>query len=79
MAGLSCPRCGPRSVEEFAFGGEMPRIPDEVTDPAERNIHRVWLYDNPDGPTIERWFHAAGCRRWFTLHRDTHTDRPITD
>ncbi len=79
MSVYTCPNCGPRSTEEYTFGGEMPRIPDEITDPAERNVHYVWLYDNPDGPTVERWFHTAGCRRWFTLHRDTHTDRVIAD
>ena len=26
------------------------------------------------GPSTERWFHHAGCRRWLTLRRDTRTD-----
>jgi sarcosine oxidase, subunit delta len=76
---LPCPNCGGRPTEEFAFGGEFPRVPDHVTDPHEADFHRVWLYDNPDGETTERWFHTAGCRRWFTLRRDAHTDRPLTD
>ena len=25
----------------------------------------------------ERWFHAAGCRRWLTLRRDTRTDEVL--
>ena len=35
----------------------------------------VWIFDNPDGETTERWFHAAGCRRWFNIVRDTATHR----
>ena len=27
-----------------------------------------------DNPTLERWFHEAGCRRWHTARRDTTTD-----
>jgi sarcosine oxidase, subunit delta len=72
---LQCPICGPRSREEFAFGGEQPRVPDWVSDPGDRNVDHVWFYDNVEGPTIERWFHTAGCRRWHTAHRDTSTDR----
>jgi heterotetrameric sarcosine oxidase delta subunit len=32
---------------------------------------------NPFGPTIERWFHEFGCRRWFTVERDTARDEVI--
>ena len=32
------------------------------------------MLDNADGPTTERWFHEAGCRRWHTIRRDTRTD-----
>jgi sarcosine oxidase delta subunit len=27
--------------------------------------------------TTERWFHAAGCRRWVTVRRDTITDTVV--
>jgi sarcosine oxidase delta subunit len=27
--------------------------------------------------TTERWFHAAGCRRWLSVHRDTSTDTVV--
>jgi sarcosine oxidase delta subunit len=35
------------------------------------------MHDNLEGITTERWFHAAGCRRWLTLRRDTRTDRVV--
>jgi sarcosine oxidase subunit delta len=75
MLWITCPTCGERPVSEFRFGGEMPHVPDSITDEAERNVDWVWMNDNVDGVTIERWFHAAGCRRWLTLRRDTSTDR----
>ena len=31
------------------------------------------MRDNPKGAFAERWFHAAGCRRWFDAVRDTVT------
>ena len=74
MLWLSCPNCGARPVEEFRFGGELPGVPDRITDPDGRDLDYVWMLDNLDGPTVERWFHEAGCRRWHTVRRDTRTD-----
>lgn len=64
---IPCPFCGDRPLEEFRYGGEVVVRPDE-------NIDRTWMLTNAEGPTIERWFHDAGCRRWLTLVRDTTTD-----
>ena len=59
------------------YGGELPHVPDGITDPDARNLDWVWMQDNVDGVTTERWFHAAGCRRWVTLRRNTTTDRVV--
>jgi heterotetrameric sarcosine oxidase delta subunit len=77
MLWIICPTCGERPVNEFRFGGELPHVPDSISDETERNVDWVWMNDNVDGVTIERWFHAAGCRRWLTLRRDTSTDRVV--
>ena len=74
MLWLACPRCGRRPIDEFTFGGERKPVPDWITDPDERDFDEVWVFANPDGPTTERWFHAAGYRRWLTVCRDTPTD-----
>jgi heterotetrameric sarcosine oxidase delta subunit len=74
MLWLSCPNCGSRPIEEFGFGGELPTVPDRITDPNERDIDYVWMFDNLEGISIERWFHQAGCRRWHTVERNTITD-----
>jgi len=77
MLWITCPRCGRRPVEEYTFGGELRGVPDRITDPVERDVDYVWMYDNIHGVTSERWFHHAGCRRWLTLRRDTSTDTVV--
>lgn len=74
MLWLTCPNCGRRPVDEFSYGGEVPAVPDGITDPDERDVDLVWMWGNVDGPTTERWFHAAGCRRWTNVKRDTSLD-----
>ena len=68
---VPCPNCGPRPYTEFTFGGEERpvRAPD-----AEADFARVYLPENVAGRQRERWFHALGCRSWFTVARDTTTN-----
>jgi heterotetrameric sarcosine oxidase delta subunit len=77
MLWLDCPRCGRRPLEEFAFGGEVRDVPDSISDPDARDYDEVWIFENPDGETTERWFHAHGCRRWLTIRRDTRVDQVL--
>ena len=67
---LSCPNCGSRSVEEFRYG-EIPSVPDSITEVDARDIDRIYMKRNPYGITTEAWFHEFGCRRWFRVERDT--------
>ncbi|HET7727305.1 MAG TPA: sarcosine oxidase subunit delta [Candidatus Limnocylindrales bacterium] len=77
MHWLTCRRCGRRPLDEFVFGGERREVPPGITDPDEHDFDEVWVFENPDGPTTERWFHAFGCRRWLTVRRDTSVDRVL--
>lgn len=77
---VTCPNCGPRYTTEFWFGGELvPHGPSNdaahTPDALAADFHRVWLKTNAAGLQDERWFHHAGCRRWFTVRRDTLTNR----
>ncbi len=72
---VTCPNCGPRPVEEFRFGGEIPQPPASVTDVLDRDFDQVWMFTNAAGVQTERWFHDAGCHRWLTATRDTSIDR----
>lgn len=77
MHTLECPRCGRRPLDEFVFGGERRVTPSTISDPEARDFDEVWIFDNPAGETLERWFHASGCRRWLTVRRDTSADRVL--
>ncbi len=76
---INCPTCGPRSVEEFRFGGAAPHVPDWIVGESDRNLDYAWNLDNVSGPQVERWFHDSGCRRWSTVTRDTSTDTIVED
>ncbi|ESR22829.1 sarcosine oxidase subunit delta [Lutibaculum baratangense] len=74
---ITCPYCGERDQAEFVSGGQAHR-----TRPL--NAHEMsdadwgdWVFmrDNPKGIFAERWFHSAGCRRWFNALRNTATDQ----
>jgi heterotetrameric sarcosine oxidase delta subunit len=77
MLWLRCPHCGRRPIEEFTYGGERRPAPDWIVGDDARNLDEVWMFENPDGIATERWFHAAGCRRWLTVRRDTTTDTVV--
>lgn len=72
---IHCPWCGPREEVEFHCGGQAhiarPADPAELSD--EQWADFLFMRDNPKGAFAERWMHAAGCRRWFNVRRDTVT------
>ncbi|HJR92697.1 MAG TPA: sarcosine oxidase subunit delta [Acidimicrobiia bacterium] len=70
---IPCRHCGPRPVEEFMYG-EVLTVPDSIGDPDARDVDRVFMRANPNGPAPEAWFHTFGCRRWSYLTRDRSTD-----
>lgn len=74
---LECPHCGPRSVYEFRYGGEVrPRPSGEVTMHGWQ--HYLYMRANVAGPQREWWYHRAGCRRWFQATRDTRTNAVLS-
>jgi heterotetrameric sarcosine oxidase delta subunit len=52
-----------------------PADPSALTD--EEWAAYLFVRDNPKGPYAERWCHTAGCRRWFTVVRDTLTNEIV--
>ncbi|MER7079537.1 sarcosine oxidase subunit delta [Saccharopolyspora kobensis] len=73
---IHCPWCGDRDEAEFHYGGQAhvdhPENPAELDDAAWAEY--LFVRDNPRGTFHERWVHAAGCRRWFNVVRDTATN-----
>jgi len=70
---IKCPHCGERAETEFSYGGEAgikrPADPFALSD--EEWADYLFNRKNPRGAHKELWNHAQGCRRWFTVQRDT--------
>ena len=77
MITIPCPWCGPRDEVEFSYGGQAhvayPQDPYALSD--QEWAEYLFYRDNPKGDFAERWYHSAGCRRWFNAIRDTVTYR----
>ncbi len=73
---IQCPYCGERDLSEFSYGGEAhiarPKNSEKMSDAEWAEF--VFMRSNPKGVFAERWNHAAGCRRWFNMLRNTATD-----
>jgi sarcosine oxidase subunit delta len=73
---LPCPSCGPRSVDEFRYLGEVTRRPREQ--PTRRELSEyVYFRDNVAGVQREWWYHRVGCGLWFVAERDTRTNEVV--
>jgi heterotetrameric sarcosine oxidase delta subunit len=71
---LRCPHCGERDAEEFAtLGSTGGQRPEAGGDALARFHDYLHLRNNPAGPNLEYWYHAAGCRSWLLVRRDTLT------
>jgi len=76
---IECPWCGPREDSEFSYGGQAhiarPAAPETVSD--ETWAEYLFMRTNPRGLHREQWLHAAGCRQWFNVERDTVSYRIV--
>jgi len=70
---IPCPWCGPRNQTEFTYGGDATVRRPAPDAPEAAWVDYVYLRDNPCGPLDELWHHAAGCRSWITVRRNTRT------
>lgn len=76
---IECPHCGPREESEFSCGGDAhisrPENGDDLTDAQWAQF--LFYRRSTKGLHFERWVHAAGCRRWFNMARNTVTSEVI--
>ncbi len=70
---LRCPQCGPRSVYEFRFGGEVKQRPAPDAS-ADDWFRYTQVKANKAGEQTEWWFHRSGCRQWLQAVRNTVTN-----
>jgi sarcosine oxidase subunit delta len=73
---IYCPHCGEyRDEEEFHPAGQAhiarPEDPESLSD-AEWAEY-LYFRKNPKGVHHELWVHAAGCRKFFNVTRNTAT------
>ena len=73
---IHCPYCDEhREEEEFHASGEAhlprPLDPDNCTDKEWGEY--LYFRKNPRGVHREPWVHAAGCRKYFNIARNTVT------
>ena len=76
MLKIHCPYCQEtREEEEFHYSGQAhiarPSDPDSCSDEDWGNY--LYFRKNPRGRHMEMWVHAAGCRKFFNVIRDTIT------
>ena len=76
MLKVFCPHCAEsREEAEFHCVGQAhlarPRDPDNCTDQQWGNY--LYFRKNPRGIYQELWVHAAGCRKFFNITRDTQS------
>ena len=77
---IHCPVCGKRDGYEFRYGGEErgPRpMEDELTPESWYNY--VHGCDNLAAVVTEWWCHRDGCGVWFTIRRNTKTNRQVQE
>lgn len=77
MMQINCPWCGLRNATEFKQYGERPPRPDVANATREQWADYLYFRDNAWGIVKEQWFHSAGCRQFFMLHRDTFANQAI--
>jgi methylglutamate dehydrogenase subunit B len=72
---IPCPFCGERDLSEFSYLGDAAYArPDPNGAQVDAAFYEaVYLRDNPAGPHKELWYHAAGCRSWLRVSRNTRT------
>ena len=70
---IDCPWCGQRDESEFSYAGEAhiarPLETEKLSD--EEWANYLFMRKNTKGLHREQWLHAAGCRRYFNVLRDT--------
>jgi sarcosine oxidase subunit delta len=70
---LICPFCGNRGIEEFSYFGDASVQRPAADAAPEEWVNYVYLRENPAGPHSELWYHAAACRQFLKVERDTRT------
>ena len=75
---LTCPFCGNRGIEEFAYAGDATLERPGANAEQSAWVDYVYFRSNPAGRHSELWYHAAACRQFLTVERDTRTHEVLS-
>jgi sarcosine oxidase subunit delta len=70
---LTCPICGTRGIEEFSYFGDATLKRPAPGAPPECWVDYVYIRNNQAGAHNELWYHAASCRSFLKVERNTLT------
>lgn len=73
---MVCPLNGPRSIDEFAYGGPVEPLIDPATLDAAAWADHVFMEENLAGIVREWWMHVPS-GYWFIAERDTQSDEIV--
>ena len=71
---VPCPNCGPRNSGDLRNCGENVPRPDPSTASLVEWREYLYMRENPAGWVSETWYCRGGCRRYFTVQRNTMTN-----
>lgn len=79
MLVIPCPYCGERDEVEFSYAGEAHIVrPVNGADMTDAEWADYLFYrKNTHGVFLEQWSHAAGCRQFFNVARNTITNEVV--
>ena len=72
---IPCRFCGERPVEEFYFG-EIPQVPEQVTDPVDRDLARDRRVVGQEHLSPDQGGHNLGIAGSFFTTRRVSSGRP---
>lgn len=77
---ITCPVCGKRDLGEFRFGNEdRGPVIGQNNLSREDYLSRVVFQKTLAGAQKEWWCHVEGCGTWFSIARDTLTNREVKE
>ncbi len=77
---ITCPVCGKRDLEEFRFGNEdRGQVSNQSLLDQKEYVNKIVFRTTEAGPQKEWWCHVSGCGSWFSIVRDTLTNREVKE
>jgi heterotetrameric sarcosine oxidase delta subunit len=72
---ITCPYCGERSLDEFAYYGDATATRPDPAAPTAMADFITYAFERTNAATGHRelWYHSAGCHAWLVVTRNLIT------